>query len=69
MTKEEFMTARRFPQWGFVPLLDISKGGRYVHVIDCICPRDNIVYDIFADDNMNFYCYPKNYKKKGVDIL
>lgn len=69
MTKEEFLTARRFPEWGFVPLLDVTKGGRYMHVISAICPRDQKEYDIFCDDNMNFYCYPKDYCRKGVNYL
>ena len=68
MTKQDFLKTKHFVSFGFVPLLDISKGGRYTGITQATA-HDGNLYDIFCDDNMNFYCYPVKTYKKGVEIL
>ena len=68
MTVEEFKKCKHFDHWGFVPPLDISKGGRYVHVTKAVA-SDLKRYDIFADENMNlFFWQSPEDVKRGVDI-
>lgn len=55
MTAEEFTKTKHFYNYGFVPPLDITKGGRYTHVTTCYCDNDDRYYEIVCDDNMNFY--------------
>lgn len=71
MTKEEFLQTKHFESFGFVPLFNVSKGGRYTHLCTCLCNHDGIYYDILIDEQYNFYCYPKVknirlFYKKGV---
>ena len=68
MTESEFVNTKHFYSLGFVPLLNVSRGGRYTHLCKAIA-HDNKEYDIFVDDQYNFFCYPVNKPLKGVYML
>lgn len=55
MTRNEFLTTKHFSRFGFVPPLDLNKGGRYTHVMNDYSDTDDRNYEIVCDDNMNFY--------------
>ena len=55
MTRNEFLTTKHFNSYGYVPPLDLNKGGRYTHVINAYSDTDDTYYEIVCDDNMNFY--------------
>ena len=55
MTPDVFATTKHFNYFGYVPPLDLTKGGRYTHVTTDYCEADDNFYDIVCDDNMNFY--------------
>lgn len=67
MTQKEFCETKHFVSFGFVPLLDVKKGGRYTALCKAFA-HDHKEYDIFIDENYHFYCYPVIPNRKGVAL-
>lgn len=70
MTRDIFIECKHFKNWGFIPPLDLKKGGKYINVVTATCDLDNKDYEIIADYNMNFYYIPKCEKIKDIiDVI